>query len=117
MCRPSERIIRDCHCHGGDIACHATTIITKGIDVQSAIEEDGVLADPPSSFGVVPAAAEFDETGVGAVEPALESERLEAGVGVAENAPEGVVVKPLRGFATGKDPFLAHDNAAESVAL
>jgi hypothetical protein len=117
MCRPSERIIRDCHCHGGDIACHATTIITKGIDVPAAVKEDWILADPPSRLRVVPATAELDEASVGIVKPALEPERLEAGIGVAEDAPEGVVVEPLRGFATGKDPFLAHDNAAESVAL
>ena len=62
----------------------------------AAAEEDRILARPASRRGVVIARAEAREAGVGIVEAAGETERLEARRGVGEDAPEFIVVEPLR---------------------
>jgi hypothetical protein len=92
-------------------------IAAEGVDVPAAVEEDWILRNPPPGLRIIPAAAELDEAGVGIVKPTLEPERLEAGVGVAQDSAKGIVVEPLRDFAAGKDALLALDYAAESVAL
>ena len=74
-------------------------ILTKLIQIDSAFKPYRVFADPAAGIGVVPAAAELDEAGVGIVETALKTEWLEAGVGVAQDTSEGVVVEALHYLA------------------
>ena len=82
-------------------------VVAEGVDVQAAVKEDWILADPAARLRIIPAAAEFDETGVGVVKPALEPKRLEAGVGVAQDTTEGVIVEALHDFAR----LRVHDEA------
>ena len=83
------------------------------IQVHPAIQAYWVLAEPSPRLGVVPSAAELDEARVGVVEPALKPERLEAGVGVDQHPPEGVVVEPLRDRAGRR----VHDEAHRALVV